>query len=86
MVPPILRILETALYVEDVARAREFYVRLFGFPVVMEDDRLCALRVGDFQGECCPRTTAPERATSPSLRPPSPWSSGSGYWKCRAWN
>lgn len=45
----VLRILETALYVDDVDRSREFYQRLFGFPVVVHDDRLCALRVGDAQ-------------------------------------
>ncbi len=43
--PPVSGVLETGLYVEDVARSREFYVRLFGFPVLVEDDRLCALDV-----------------------------------------
>ncbi len=38
-------VLETGLYVDDVARSRAFYTRLFGFPVLMEDDRLCALDV-----------------------------------------
>ncbi|HEX2217191.1 MAG TPA: VOC family protein [Gemmatimonadales bacterium] len=37
--------LETALYVEDVGRSRAFYTRLFGFSVLVEDDRLCALAV-----------------------------------------
>jgi catechol 2,3-dioxygenase-like lactoylglutathione lyase family enzyme len=43
--PPITGLLETGLYVEDVARSRAFYTRLFGFPVLVEDDRLCALDV-----------------------------------------
>jgi catechol 2,3-dioxygenase-like lactoylglutathione lyase family enzyme len=38
-------VLETGLYVDDVARSRAFYTRLFGFPVLTEDDRLCALDV-----------------------------------------
>ena len=38
-------LLETGLYVEDVARSRAFYARLFGFPVLVEDERLCALGV-----------------------------------------
>jgi catechol 2,3-dioxygenase-like lactoylglutathione lyase family enzyme len=44
-VPPVTGLLETGLYVDDVARSRAFYTRLFGFPVLVEDDRLCALDV-----------------------------------------
>jgi catechol 2,3-dioxygenase-like lactoylglutathione lyase family enzyme len=44
-VPPVTGLLETGLYVQDVARSRAFYTRLFGFPVLVEDDRLCALDV-----------------------------------------
>ena len=43
--PPVSGLLETGLYVEDVARSRAFYTRLFAFPVLVEDDRLCALDV-----------------------------------------
>ena len=43
--PPVSGLLETGLYVEDVARSRAFYARLFGFPVLVEDERLCALDV-----------------------------------------
>lgn len=43
--PRIRGLLESALYVEDVGRARDFYVRLFEFPVLTADDRLCALDV-----------------------------------------
>ena len=38
-------ILETALYVADVKRAAEFYRRLFGFPTLLESERLIALDV-----------------------------------------
>jgi catechol 2,3-dioxygenase-like lactoylglutathione lyase family enzyme len=38
-------ILETALYVPDVKRAAEFYRRLFGFPTLLESERLIALDV-----------------------------------------
>lgn len=43
MSPRIRGLLETSLYVDDVGRARAFYTRLFGFPVLTADDRLCAL-------------------------------------------
>ena len=38
-------ILETALYVSDIKRAAEFYRCLFGFPTLLERDRLVALDV-----------------------------------------
>jgi len=38
-------VLETALYVDDLPRASRFYRDLFGFPVLVEDGRLCALDV-----------------------------------------
>ncbi|MBI1787761.1 MAG: VOC family protein [Acidobacteria bacterium] len=41
--PEITGVLETSLYVDDVARAAEFYQRLFGFPILVSDDRMCAL-------------------------------------------
>lgn len=43
--PQVTGLLETGLYVEDVARSRAYYTRLFGFPVLVEDERLCALGV-----------------------------------------
>jgi catechol 2,3-dioxygenase-like lactoylglutathione lyase family enzyme len=48
----IHRVLETALYVEDMGRAVEFYRRLFGFAVLTkskEPDRLTALDIGKTQ-------------------------------------
>jgi catechol 2,3-dioxygenase-like lactoylglutathione lyase family enzyme len=38
-------VLETALYVTDVKRSAEFYRRLFGFPTLLESERLIALDV-----------------------------------------
>lgn len=43
--PQIRGILETALYVKDPRASAEFYRRLFGFPVLLESDRLVALDV-----------------------------------------
>jgi catechol 2,3-dioxygenase-like lactoylglutathione lyase family enzyme len=42
-------ILETALSVADLPRARDFYVRLFGYPVMRADERLCAFDIGGEQ-------------------------------------
>jgi catechol 2,3-dioxygenase-like lactoylglutathione lyase family enzyme len=44
-VPAVTGILETALYVSDVARSRQFYEELFGFRTVAEGARLTALAV-----------------------------------------
>ena len=38
-------ILETAHYVSDIKRTAEFYRRLFGFPTLLESERLIALDV-----------------------------------------
>jgi catechol 2,3-dioxygenase-like lactoylglutathione lyase family enzyme len=38
-------ILETALYVSDLKRTAKFYRRLFGFPTLLESERLVALDV-----------------------------------------
>lgn len=44
--PPRVRgILETALYVDDLRRASAFYRDTFGFPVLVENARICALDV-----------------------------------------
>jgi catechol 2,3-dioxygenase-like lactoylglutathione lyase family enzyme len=47
--PPGSSILETCLYVEDLARACEFYTTLFGYPVLESDERFCALNVAGSQ-------------------------------------
>jgi catechol 2,3-dioxygenase-like lactoylglutathione lyase family enzyme len=43
--PAIGGVLETALVVEDVARAARFYRDLFGFDVLAQTERLCSLNV-----------------------------------------
>jgi catechol 2,3-dioxygenase-like lactoylglutathione lyase family enzyme len=43
--PEISGVLETSLYVEDVARAAEFYRSLFGFEAMIQDQRFCAFSV-----------------------------------------
>lgn len=44
--PALARILETALYVDDMARARSFYVDALGCSVLLDTPRLLALSVG----------------------------------------
>lgn len=44
--PPIAGVLETCLYVADVAASRAFYERVFGFPVLTADERICAFEAG----------------------------------------
>lgn len=44
-IPSVRRVLETGVYVTDLARARDFYVRVFGFAVMLESPRLVALDV-----------------------------------------
>ena len=43
--PHVLGLLETALYVEDLNRAAEFYRRVFEFGMLLESERLVALDV-----------------------------------------
>jgi catechol 2,3-dioxygenase-like lactoylglutathione lyase family enzyme len=45
MTPALRGVLETSLYVSDLERSREFYTRLFSFPILLQDDRFCALNV-----------------------------------------
>jgi catechol 2,3-dioxygenase-like lactoylglutathione lyase family enzyme len=47
--PSVSGVLETALYVDDVQRAAEFYQRIFGFEVLGSDERLAALGVAGRQ-------------------------------------
>jgi len=42
-------VLETCIYVDDVARSAEFYRRVFGFDQLGGDQRLCALSVAGRQ-------------------------------------
>lgn len=41
--------METALYVQDLTRARDFYERLFGFQTFLEDQRMCGMEVAPGQ-------------------------------------
>jgi catechol 2,3-dioxygenase-like lactoylglutathione lyase family enzyme len=43
--PSVARILETSLYVADLARSVAFYRRVFGFPAFFHDARMAALGV-----------------------------------------
>ena len=47
--PTVTGILETALYVDDLARSAAFYESLFGFVRLVASDRLIALAVRDGQ-------------------------------------
>ena len=44
--PALDRVLETALYVDDLPSAARFYADLFELPVLVSDERLCAYDVG----------------------------------------
>jgi catechol 2,3-dioxygenase-like lactoylglutathione lyase family enzyme len=43
--PPVHDLLETAIYVRDLAASAAFYRTLFGFETLLESDRLIALDV-----------------------------------------
>jgi catechol 2,3-dioxygenase-like lactoylglutathione lyase family enzyme len=45
--PEITGILETGIYVEDVARSADFYKTVFGFQVMIQDERFCAMNVAE---------------------------------------
>jgi catechol 2,3-dioxygenase-like lactoylglutathione lyase family enzyme len=47
--PALAGVLETALVVEDVSRATEFYQKLFGFEALVQSERLSALNVAPGQ-------------------------------------
>lgn len=47
--PPLTGVLETALYVGDLARAERFYARLFGARTLLSEERMRALSIADRQ-------------------------------------
>jgi catechol 2,3-dioxygenase-like lactoylglutathione lyase family enzyme len=47
--PTVNGVLETALYVDDLPRSVRFYQAVFGFELIVESDRVCALGVTDRQ-------------------------------------
>ena len=67
MAPPTDGILETSLYVDDVARSARFYEQIFGFPVISNfgDARGCALAAGPRQVLLLFRKGASLAITSP---------------------
>lgn len=46
MTPNVRRVLETALYVEELERSRSFYETVLGLDVLVDDQRLVALDAG----------------------------------------
>jgi catechol 2,3-dioxygenase-like lactoylglutathione lyase family enzyme len=44
--PKLNGVLETALYVDDLARATSFYEKILGLAAIFRDHRLCAYDVG----------------------------------------
>jgi catechol 2,3-dioxygenase-like lactoylglutathione lyase family enzyme len=64
--PELDRILETSLYVEDLDRSVRFYARIFGFEVMLQDDRMCAMAVPNRQVLLLFRKSA---STMPSKSP-----------------
>lgn len=44
--PLLDAILETALYVDDLARSKAFYAEELGLPLLLENRRMCAFDVG----------------------------------------
>ena len=47
--PSVTGVLETALYVEDLPRAVQFYKTIFHFDILFSDDRACAMSVAGKQ-------------------------------------
>ena len=47
--PSCTGILESALYVADLERSKQFYRNVFEFEILAEDERLCALAVAGRQ-------------------------------------
>ena len=45
--PQVTRVLETALYVEDLAESAQFYERVLGLILMSKEDRLVAMSAGE---------------------------------------
>jgi catechol 2,3-dioxygenase-like lactoylglutathione lyase family enzyme len=43
--PSVAHILETSLYVCDISVSSQFYSRILGFPILGQEERMCALEV-----------------------------------------
>ncbi len=69
--PSVTGVLETSLYVDDLDRATRFYQQLFGFSVMVGDERIRALGV-------CPGQVLLLFQRGASLGPQFPTHDGSG--------
>mgnify|MGYP005990821721 FL=1 len=47
MTPPLSGLLETCLYVDDMARSKAFYAALLGIEPLFEEERICVFRLPD---------------------------------------
>jgi catechol 2,3-dioxygenase-like lactoylglutathione lyase family enzyme len=76
--PTVTGVLETSLYVQDIESSKRFYQTLFGFEVLAEDSRFCALNVSGRQVLLLFRKGAP---VEPSVLPGGtiPAHGGSGH-------
>jgi catechol 2,3-dioxygenase-like lactoylglutathione lyase family enzyme len=76
-IPAVKRILETSLYVQDLERSAAFYAKIFGFPRLMQDDRMCAMAVPGRQVLLL-FVKGRSRSASPSPAGPIPGHNGKG--------
>jgi catechol 2,3-dioxygenase-like lactoylglutathione lyase family enzyme len=71
--PQLRGVVETALYVQDLGRSREFYCRVMKLEPMVSDDRFCALRIGQqvlllfLKGAGTASSPAPERSVPPHV-------------------
>jgi catechol 2,3-dioxygenase-like lactoylglutathione lyase family enzyme len=73
-------ILETALSVAELARARDFYSKLFGYAVMKSDERFCAFDIGGEQVLLLfVRGSDPDGTVLPFGRIPPHGTSGAGH-------
>ncbi|WP_040325660.1 VOC family protein [Aurantimonas manganoxydans] len=47
MTPPLSGLLETCLYVDDMARSKAFYQAVLGIEPLFEEERICVFRLPD---------------------------------------
>lgn len=47
MTPPLSGLLETCLYVDDMARSKAFYAAVLGIEPLFEEERICVFRLPD---------------------------------------
>lgn len=69
--PRIAHVLETALYVADLVRAKEFYTRHLELPLLVSDARMCAFAAGNTVLLLFPRGEGLKPAQTPGGTIPS---------------